>query len=35
MDTRYCDEGCGYRLPDEYDDNETTCGACVDANSAR
>lgn len=29
-ETRYCDEGCGYRLVPEYHDGETTCGACVD-----
>lgn len=27
---RYCDNGCGYKLPEEYADNETTCGACLD-----
>jgi hypothetical protein len=26
---RCCDQGCGYKLPDEYADNETTCGACL------
>jgi len=29
-ETRYCDNGCGYKLPDEYGDDETTCGACLD-----
>jgi len=28
-ETRYCDNGCGYKLPDEYASNETTCGACL------
>jgi len=27
--TRYCEQGCGYKLPTEYADNETTCGACL------
>jgi len=27
--TRYCEQGCGYKLPAEYADNETTCGACL------
>lgn len=27
--TRYCDQGCGYKLTEEYADNETTCGACL------
>ena len=26
---RWCDQGCGYRLPSEYAANETTCGACL------
>ena len=26
---RWCDQGCGYRLPEEYAENETTCGACL------
>lgn len=26
---RWCDQGCGYKLPEEYKDNETTCGACL------
>lgn len=26
---RWCDQGCGYKLPEEYSDNETTCGACL------
>jgi hypothetical protein len=30
MNTRYCDNGCGYKLPQEYALNETTCGACLD-----
>jgi len=30
MNTRYCDNGCGYKLPSEYAPNETTCGACLD-----
>lgn len=29
-EARYCDAGCGYRLPEEYDPDETTCGACLD-----
>jgi hypothetical protein len=28
--TRYCDNGCGYKLPDNYAPTETTCGACLD-----
>lgn len=28
--SRYCDQGCGYKLPEEYADDETTCGACMD-----
>jgi hypothetical protein len=27
--SRWCDQGCGYKLPDEYKWHETTCGACV------
>jgi hypothetical protein len=27
--TRYCDNGCGYKLPDDYTPTETTCGACL------
>lgn len=27
--TRYCDQGCGYKLPEEYAEDETTCGACL------
>jgi hypothetical protein len=27
--TRYCDHGCGYKLPDDYTPTETTCGACL------
>lgn len=30
---RYCDQGCGYRLPPEYGETETTCGACLDEGS--
>jgi hypothetical protein len=30
-DTRFCDNGCGYKLPSEYSVDETTCGACLDA----
>ncbi len=30
-DTRFCDNGCGYKLPSEYLVDETTCGACLDA----
>lgn len=26
---RYCDQGCGYKLPEEYAEDETTCGACL------
>ena len=26
--SRWCDNGCGYRLPEEYASHETTCGAC-------
>lgn len=29
LGTRYCDQGCGYKLPEEYADDETTCGACL------
>jgi len=29
MTTRYCDQGCGYKLPPEYAPDETTCGACL------
>lgn len=29
-DIRWCDQGCGYKLPEEYAENETTCGACLD-----
>lgn len=29
-DTRWCDQGCGYKLPPEYAPDETTCGACLD-----
>jgi len=28
-ETRYCDQGCGYKLPEEYAEDETTCGACL------
>jgi len=28
-ETRYCDQGCGYKLPPEYAPGETTCGACL------
>jgi len=28
-ETRYCDQGCGYKLPTEYATDETTCGACL------
>lgn len=28
-DTRFCDQGCGYKLPPEYAPSETTCGACL------
>lgn len=27
--TRWCDQGCGYKLTEEYAENETTCGACL------
>jgi len=26
---RYCDQGCGYKLLEEYAEDETTCGACL------
>jgi|GEM_PF-4425591 len=26
---RWCDQGCGYKLPEEYAEDETTCGACL------
>jgi hypothetical protein len=26
---RFCDMGCGYRLPDEYKWWDSTCGACL------
>ena len=29
-ESRFCDNGCGYRLPHEYAKHETTCGACLD-----
>lgn len=29
-ETRWCDMGCGYKLPPEYSKNETICGACLD-----
>ena len=29
-DIRWCDQGCGYKLPPEYAPDETTCGACLD-----
>lgn len=29
QETRWCDQGCGYKLPEEYAENETTCGACL------
>jgi hypothetical protein len=28
-ETRFCDQGCGYKLPSEYGPDETTCGACL------
>lgn len=28
-ETRYCDNGCGYKLPADYAPHETTCGACL------
>ena len=28
-EVRWCDQGCGYKLPDEYKLDETTCGACL------
>lgn len=34
-DARYCDQGCGYKLPEEYSDDETTCGACLDETEER
>ena len=30
---RYCDTGCGYKLPPEYQPDETTCGACLDTHT--
>ncbi len=27
--TRWCDQGCGYKLTEEYAEDETTCGACL------
>lgn len=29
VETRWCDQGCGYKLPNEYAAHETTCGACL------
>jgi len=29
-ETRFCDQGCGYKLLPEYGPDETTCGACLD-----
>ncbi len=29
IEFRWCDQGCGYKLPDEYKIDETTCGACL------
>jgi len=29
-EAKWCDTGCGYKLPPEYGENETTCGACLD-----
>ena len=29
IEVRWCDQGCGYKLPDEYKLDETTCGACL------
>lgn len=31
---RWCDNGCGYRLPDEYLPDDTTCGACINLQAA-
>lgn len=28
-ETRYCENGCGYKLPADYAPHETTCGACL------
>lgn len=30
-DIRWCDQGCGYKLPEEYAEDETTCGACLNS----
>ena len=27
---RWCENGCGYKLPEEYKEDETICGACLD-----
>jgi hypothetical protein len=29
-ESRYCAAGCGYKLPEEYTDDEDICGACLD-----
>lgn len=26
---RWCENGCGYKLPEEYREDERTCGACL------
>jgi len=26
---RWCENGCGYKLPEEYGQDETICGACL------
>jgi len=26
---RWCENGCGYKLPEEYAEDETICGACL------
>lgn len=26
---RWCENGCGYKLPEEYKEDETICGACL------
>lgn len=28
-ESEWCDMGCGYKLPPEYNEGETTCGACL------
>lgn len=28
-ESKWCEMGCGYELPTEYGEGETTCGACL------